>query len=82
MKIQVMLIATAVMCWSCTVNFLEYNKDPYGVSDEVLASGGIAEKLANDCAVLSTVVIPLQDSSTSIQDSLNILLLTSSRFRG
>ena len=62
MKIQVMLIATAVMCWSCTVNFLEYNKDPYGVSDEVLASGGIAEKLANDCAVLSTVVIPLQEN--------------------
>lgn len=47
---------------SCTTNFEEYNHDPYGVTDEVLASGGIAEKIANNCGVLTGIVIPLQEN--------------------
>ena len=47
---------------SCTTNFEEYNRDPYGVTDEVLASGGIAEKIANNCGVLTGIVIPLQEN--------------------
>lgn len=52
----------AVLLGSCTRNFEEYNSNPYGVSNEVLASGGTAEKMANDCGILSGIVIPLQEN--------------------
>lgn len=55
-------ILTGMALAGCTDNFKEYNSDPYGVSDEVLASGGIAEQVANDCGVLSGIVIPLQEN--------------------
>lgn len=60
-KISVLALLLSAMT-GCTVNFLEYNSDPYGVSDKVLASGGVEEKLANDCGVLSGIVIPLQEN--------------------
>lgn len=47
---------------SCTTNFEEYNKNPYGVTDDVLASGGVIEKISNNCGVLTGLVIPLQEN--------------------
>lgn len=61
-KILYYIIGVGILLSGCTTNFEEYNKDPYGVSDEVLASGGIAEQVANDCGVLLTIVIPLQEN--------------------
>ena len=55
-------ILTGMAVAGCTDNFEEYNSDPYGVTDEVLASGGIAEQVANDCGVLAGIVIPLQEN--------------------
>lgn len=48
-KIFLFAILTGMFAASCTDHFAEYNSNPYGVSDEVLASGGIAEQVANDC---------------------------------
>lgn len=63
MKKKAIIILMACMALgSCTANFEEYNSNPYGVSDEELASGGIAEKMANDCGVLAGIVIPLQEN--------------------
>ena len=63
MKKKAIIILTACMALgSCTANFEEYNSNPYGVSDEELAAGGIAEKMANDCGVLAGIVIPLQEN--------------------
>ena len=61
-KILFLTLLTGMMTVSCTENFLEYNRNPYGVSDAALASGGIAEQMANHCGVLSTLVIPLQEN--------------------
>lgn len=63
-RMMISAAATALLLLSggCTVNFLEYNSNPYGVTDEVLASGGVEEKLANDCSVLAGIVIPLQEN--------------------
>lgn len=61
-KILFLTLLTGMMTVSCTENFLEYNRNPYGVSDATLASGGIAEQMANHCGVLSTLVIPLQEN--------------------
>ena len=61
-KIFLFAILTGMFAASCTDHFAEYNSNPYGVSDEVLASGGIAEQVANDCGVLSGIVIPLQEN--------------------
>lgn len=60
--IKIPVLAISVLLCSCTVNFLDYNTNPYGVTDEVLASGGTEEKLANDCSVLAGIVIPLQEN--------------------
>lgn len=39
-KIFLFAILTGMFAASCTDHFAEYNSNPYGVSDEVLASGG------------------------------------------
>lgn len=62
MGIPAVLLSLGMLLAGCTASFLEYNSNPYGVTDEVLASGGVEEKLANDCGVLAAIVIPLQEN--------------------
>lgn len=73
-------ILTGMAVAGCTDNFEEYNSDPYGVTDEVLASGGIAEQVANDCGVLAGIVIPLQENL--YQQSISLGCETLSGYMG
>lgn len=56
------ILLSATILTSCTTNFEDYNKNPYGVTDDVLASGGVVEKVSNNCGVLIGLVIPLQEN--------------------
>lgn len=61
-NLMITLFTVCMLTNGCTTNFEEYNSNPYGVSDEILASGGEAEKMASDCEVLAGIVIPLQEN--------------------
>lgn len=67
---SLLLLTAALGLASCTSEFKEYNADPYGVSDEVLSSGGLSEKLSSACAVLETTVIPQQENAYQLAMSL------------
>ena len=81
MKKSILIAAACgIIVSGCTTNFEEYNRDPYGVTDEVLASGGIAEKIANNCGVLTGIVIPLQENL--YQQSISLGCETLSGYMG
>ena len=81
MKKSILIAAACgIIISGCTTNFEEYNRDPYGVTDEVLASGGIAEKIANNCGVLTGIVIPLQENL--YQQSISLGCETLSGYMG
>lgn len=68
--LTILSLLSFFMYMGCTHNFDSINENPFGVDNEVMASGGISEGLANHCSVMEGIVIPTQENLYQYVNSL------------